>query len=142
MLTMNQVDFPASLETHRTVVNSGIDDELDEMKRTYDGLEDLLNRACQEIAETIPRQHTLEINIVFFPQIGFLISMPMDPESGHAEYEGGGHDEGDVWDRIFSTAENVYFKDSRMRELDDTFGDTYAMICGKGEFLRLVLDWK
>ena len=108
----------------------GIDEGLDEMKRTYDGLEDLLNRACREIADTIPRQHNLDINVVFFPQIGFLISMPIDLETGHANYEGG-ENEGDAWDRIFSTAESVYFKDSRMRELDETFGDMYAMICGE-----------
>ena len=112
------------------MVNISIDEELDEMKRTYDGLEDLLNRACREIADTIPRQYALAINVVFFPQIGFLISMPIDPENGHADYEGG-PDGDDAWDRIFSTAESVYFKDSRMRELDETFGDMYAMICGK-----------
>ena len=115
---------------HRTVVNPGIDEELDRMKRAYDGIEDLLNRTSHDIAASVPRQYNLELNVIFFPQIGFLISMPIDPATGAASYEGGS-DDASRWDHIFSTATRVYFKDSRMRELDDTLGDLYALICGR-----------
>ncbi|MCJ1431365.1 MutS protein msh5 [Xylographa pallens] len=115
---------------HRTVVNVGIDDELDEMKRQYDGIEDLLNKTSQAVAASIPTEYSLDLNVIFFPQIGFLISMPFDPISGRAEYEGGEGEE-EQWERIFSTAARVYYKDYRMRELDETIGDMYAMICDK-----------
>ena len=114
---------------HRTVVMPGIDDELDEMKRFYAGIEDLLNRTSQDIARNIPAQHSLDLNVIFFPQIGFLISMPIDPETGRSNFEGGEGGE-QPWERIFSTATRVYYKDFRMLELDDTFGDVYARICG------------
>ena len=122
---------------HRTVVNAKVDEELDNIKQTYNGVEDLLNRTSQSIAATIPPQYSLDLNVIFFPQIGFLISLPIDPESGNGNYEGGDTDE-QRWDRIFSTSSRVYYKDYRMRELDDTLGDMYAIICGRlrGKLLR------
>lgn len=114
---------------HRTVVNTGVDEELDNMKQTYNGIEDLLNRTSKSIAASIPPQYSLDLNVIFFPQIGFLISLPTDPESGRASYEGGDTEE-QRWERVFSTATRAYYKDYRMRELDDTLGDMYATICG------------
>lgn len=115
---------------HRTVVNAKVDEELDNIKQTYNGVEDLLNRTSQSIAATIPPQYSLDLNVIFFPQIGFLISLPIDPESRKGNYEGGDKDE-ERWDRIFSTSSRVYYKDYRMRELDETLGDMYATICGR-----------
>ena len=124
-----KVDFAASSEMHRTVIKSGVDDDLDAMKRTYDGLDDLLNRVCQDIVATIPSVYSLELNIIFFPQIGFLISVKLNPITGRVDYEGGERED-QRWTRIFSTEKNVYYKDSRMKELDDRFGDMYSVICG------------
>lgn len=115
---------------HRTVVLPGVDDELDEIKRMYEGIESLLNQTSKDIAKSIPNQFSLDLNVIFFPQIGFLISMPADPVSGRAEYEGG-DDENERWERIFSTSNRVYYKDNRMQQLDETFGDLYAVICGE-----------
>ena len=119
---------------HRTIVNPGVDDELDAMKQTYDGIEDLLNQTSQNIAATVPVQHSLDLNVIFFPQIGFLISMPSDPNTGQGHYEGG-EAEDQRWEHIFSTGSRVYYKDFRMRELDETLGDMYALICGKLAFI-------
>ena len=121
----------------RTVVNVGVDDELDSMKRIYDGIEDLLNETSQNIAATVPLEFSLDLNVIFFPQIGFLISIPLDPETGSGNYQGS---EESPWDRIFSTASRIYYKDYRMRELDETLGDIYAVICGKLILLSFVLD--
>ncbi|KAL8690026.1 MAG: hypothetical protein Q9218_004440, partial [Villophora microphyllina] len=129
-LLSDVVDFPMSAEMHRTVVKPGVDEELDTMKQTYDGIEDLLNKTSQSIAETVPAQYSLDLNVIFFPQIGFLISIPIDRETGRGNYEGADTD-GGGWDRIFSTRSRVYYKDFRMRELDETLGDMYAVICDK-----------
>lgn len=112
-------------------MNSNVDEELDAMKHIYDGIEDLLNSTSQVVASTVPVQYSLDLNVIFFPQIGFLISMKRNPESGQGNYEGSTNDE---WDRIFSTESRVYYKDFRMRELDETYGDMYAAICGKSRF--------
>lgn len=114
---------------HRTVVNTGVDDELDALKRTYDGIEDLLNQTSQDIAATIPAVYSLNLNVIFFPQIGFLISIPLNQTTGRGDYEGG-DEEGRGWAKIFSTGTRIYYKDYRMQELDESFGDMYAVICG------------
>jgi DNA mismatch repair protein MSH5 len=105
-----------------------VDDELDSMKRIYDGIEDLLNETSRNIAATVPVQFSLDLNVIFFPQIGFLISIPIEPQTGGRNYQGS---EDSPWDRIFSTGSRVYYKDHRMRELDETIGDMYAVICGR-----------
>ena len=119
---------------HRTVVNAGVDANLDIMKRTYDGIEDLLNQTSQTVAADVPLEYSLDLNVIFFPQIGFLISMPINPHTGRGTYEGG-EAEDRQWDRIFSTGSRVYYKDFRMRELDETLGDMYAIICGTSAVL-------
>lgn len=117
---------------HRTVVLPHVDEDLDEMKRQYDGLEDMLNHLSREIGQTIPERYALNLNVIFFPQIGFLISMPINPVTETVDYRGA---EGEEWREVFHTADRVYFKDFRMEELDNTVGDIYADICGK--FRRL-----
>ena len=124
-----KVDFAASSEMHRTVIKAGVDDDLDAMKRTYDGLDDLLNRVSRDIVATIPSVYSLELNVIFFPQIGFLISVQLNPDTGRGDYEGGERED-QRWTRIFSTEQSVYYKDARMKELDDRFGDMYSVICG------------
>jgi DNA mismatch repair protein MSH5 len=116
------------MEMSRTVINPGVNEDLDEKKRLYDGMESLLNEISQEIAATIPPHFDLDLNVVFFPQIGFLICTPMDPQTGKAEYEG---EEGSEWERIFSTENRIYFKDHHMKELDENIGDVYGWICGE-----------
>lgn len=120
---------------HRTVVKPGVDENLDQTKHTYDGLEDLLKKTSESIAETIPPEYGLDLNVIFFPQIGFLISMSIDPVTGRPNYEGKDTGIGG-WDRIFSTISRIYYKDYRMRELDETFGDIYAIICGKCYYVK------
>lgn len=115
---------------NRTVVNRGVDQELDSMKQTYDGIEDLLNQTTKIVAAIVPAEHNLGLEVIFFPQIGFLISVPRDPNTNRGNYEGGDTSE-DRWERIFFTESRAYYKDTRMKELDETLGDMYALICGK-----------
>ena len=122
------MDFATSQESHRTVVLPNVDGELDDMKRQYGGLEDMLNYLSRDVGQSIPEEHALNMNVIFFPQIGFLISMPINPITERVDYRGA---EGEEWQEIFHTADRVYFKDYRMRELDESVGDIYADICGK-----------
>ena len=98
------------------------------MKRTYNGMDDLLSRTSRDIAATIPAVYSLDLNVIFFPQIGFLISIPLNPDTGRGDYEGGQGEH--RWDRSFSSDTRIYYKDSRMHELDETLGDIYAAVCG------------
>ena len=123
------MDFESSTEQHRTVVLDGIDESLDNLKRTYDGIDDLLSTTARTIETVIPHQIKLDLNVIFFPQIGFLITLPLDKATGRGIYEG--EAEAEPWERMFTTDNRGYYKDFRMREMDETFGDMYASICGK-----------
>src|SRR2546421_11143335 len=99
------------------------------MKRTYDGMDDLLSTVARNIAERIPEDIRLSLNVIYFPQIGYLIVVPFDPETGRPVYDGSRNEE-DHWEQMFSTKDRVYYKNAQMNEMDEHLGDTYGMICG------------
>ena len=88
---------------------------------------DLLLRVAEQLAEDVPARLPNDLNVIYFPQIGFLITMPMDAETGGALWEG---PEDDPWERMFSTDLIVYYKNNDTREMDERFGDVYGDICG------------
>jgi DNA mismatch repair protein MSH5 len=129
MLAFIKIDFEESTLQHRAVVKPRIDVELDNMKHTYDGMNDLLSTVARDIAAKIPEEIRLNLNVIYFPQIGYLIVVPFDPETRQPVYSGP-QDEEDHWEQMFTTGERVYFKNAQMNMMDEHFGDTYGMICG------------
>ena len=128
-MIIQTVDFQRSAELHRTAVMQGVDQELDSIKRTYDGMDSLLTTVATQLSNELPEwaSHFVE-NCIFFPQIGFLTVVPLDPETGKGMYEGEGIED-DVWERSFASNDMGYYKNRRMKEMDDYFGDMYGMIC-------------
>jgi len=122
------VDFEASKEGSHTVVQAGVDDELDEAKRTYDGIEDLLSQVAGHVAEQVPAELDSKVNVIFFPQIGFLISIILQEGTGRGVFEGTVED---PWEMMFATESHAYYKNSNMTEMDQYFGDIYGRICDK-----------
>ncbi|GAB1737513.1 hypothetical protein NU219Hw_g1824t1 [Hortaea werneckii] len=122
------VDFDASKDQQHTVVLPGVDDELDEAKRTYDGIEDLLSQVASHVAGQVPAALNSKVNVIFFPQIGFLISIGLDEDTGRGVFEGTSED---PWERMFATETHAYYKNSNMVEMDEHFGDIYGRICDK-----------
>ncbi|KAJ6076301.1 hypothetical protein N7499_008282 [Penicillium canescens] len=120
------VDIDNSEEQGRTVVKQGIDRELDRIKDRYDGLNSLLKHVALDIAATIPEVLDLDVNVIYFPQLGFNITIPLD-DHGVAAYSGADNE----WELMFITENRGYFKDYRMREMDETLGDIYGLICEK-----------
>lgn len=107
-------------------MKQGIDRDLDRIKDRYDGLNSLLKHVALDIAATIPEANDVDVNIIYFPQLGFNIAIPLN-ENGTAAYGGSG----DEWELMFITENRAYFKDSHMREMDEKLGDIYGVICGK-----------
>lgn len=107
------------------MVKQGLDPDLDRMKDRYDGLNSLLKHVAIDIAATIPEGLDIDVNVIYFPQLGFNIAIPLS-EKGDAAYSGTAGD----WELIFITESRAYFKDFRMRELDVKLGDIYGLICG------------
>jgi DNA mismatch repair protein MSH5 len=124
------VDFERSADQHRTAVLQGVDAELDDLKRTYDGMDSLLTEAAIHLSNDVPEWAAQYVeNCIFFPQLGFLAVVTLDPETGRGKYEGEGM-ENDVWDNTFNSNDMGYYKNARMKEMDRHFGDMYGMICG------------
>jgi DNA mismatch repair protein MSH5 len=122
----NVVDFPESQIQHRTVVRSGVDRELDQLRHDYDGLESMLSVVCREIAKRVPVTFQPVLNVIYFPQIGFLISVRREPGvEGVLLLDFNG----EQWERIFVTDQIEYYKNSEMREMDERFGDLWTSMC-------------
>jgi hypothetical protein len=117
------------------VVKQGIDRELDKIKDRYDGLNSLLRHVALDIAATIPATLDVDVNVIYFPQLGFNIAIPLNDHGG-AEYTGSDDD----WELMFITENRAYFKDFRMREMDEKLGDIYGIICGKPNKLTESLE--
>ncbi|CAG8717154.1 11818_t:CDS:10, partial [Dentiscutata erythropus] len=117
------IDFDESVKEGRIVVKLHVDEELDHMKRTYDGLDDFLFEVAREISSSIPTEFASTLNVIYFPQLGYLVTVPLKPEW---------RDEEDFKiDGLyyqFSTATTVYYKNDRMRELDEYLGDIHGLI--------------
>lgn len=121
------VDLDSSIEQHRTVIKRGVSERLDEIKDVYDAMDNLLSEAAVDIARTLPADFGANLNVVYFPQLGYHITMPIDAETDQPIYDGGDT----PWERMFTTQNQVYFKDDRMREMDEQLGDLWAMMCGQ-----------
>ncbi|RMZ45157.1 DNA mismatch repair protein Msh5 [Aspergillus flavus] len=120
------VDIDSTEEQGRTVVKPGLDRELDKLKDSYDGLSSLLKQVAIDIASTIPENLDIDVNVIYFPQLGFNIAIPLN-ERAEAAFTGSDDD----WELIFVTENRAYFKDFRMREMDEKLGDIYGLICEK-----------
>lgn len=127
-LINNVVDVEASQEQRRTVVLAGVDPDLDEAKRTYEGIEDLLSHVAEHVANQVPADLDSKVNVIFFPQIGFLISIRLSEHTGTGVFEGL---DDDPWEKMFATEANAYYKSNDMTQMDQEFGDVYARICDK-----------
>lgn len=119
------VDFEKSTEELRTVILPGVDEELDQMRRTFDGLDALLSQVARKLSEQIPAELHETLNVIYFPQIGFLTTIPRNPATNAGLYNGGIEN---PWEQMFSTEDQVYFKNNEMREMDDHFGDIHGII--------------
>ncbi|CRG85001.1 MutS protein homolog 5 [Talaromyces islandicus] len=123
-IVYEKVDIQDSQQQQRTVVKAGVDRELDLLKDRYNGLDSLLKQVAIDVASTIPTNLGIDVNVIYFPQLGFNIAIPFN-QRGLAAYNG----EDDSWEQIFTTENRAYFKDSRMREMDEKLGDIYGLIC-------------
>lgn len=119
------VDFDESKIQRRTVVLSGVDQELDEARRVYHGIEDMLSHVAALIARNGPAELQSRVNVIFFPQIGFLICLALEEENSLATYAGPPRD---PWEKMFVSSTHAYYKNSNMGELDEQFGDIYGRI--------------
>ncbi|KAI1273344.1 putative MSH5 protein [Xylaria sp. FL0933] len=126
-LITETIDSEQSVERGRIAVKQGIDAVLDERKRNYDGMESFLANVIAKLQGSLPEWARRYVqNCIFFPQLGFLTVVSINPQTGKGNYNGEGlHDE---WTCMFIADGSAYYKNQQMKELDEELGDLYCMI--------------
>ncbi|CRK19707.1 hypothetical protein BN1708_000372 [Verticillium longisporum] len=131
------IDFRESRPNSRVTVRWGVNDELDRLKRDYNGMEDLLSQVVSDLSNELPEwARNIVTSCIFWPQLGFLTMVPLCPDSEEPMYDGQGLD-CDNWQIMFSAERKAYYKNHRMRELDAHLGDMYGGILGRPSDLKL-----
>ncbi|KAI1336455.1 muts domain V-domain-containing protein [Xylariaceae sp. FL0016] len=126
-LIAQTIDIDQSIERGKTTVKSGVDTTLDELKRTYDGMDQFLTAVVKKLRDKIPEWARSYLkNCMFFPQLGFLTVVSLNMTTKKGNYDGEGLDE--VWESMFVAEGCVYYKNRQMKEMDRKFGDAYCMI--------------
>ncbi|TCD61354.1 MutS protein msh5 [Steccherinum ochraceum] len=121
------VDWDESAQAGRVCVRPHIDEELDEMKHLYNGIDEVLVHIADDISADIDPAYAVGLNVVYFPQLAYLICVPiLDKwrEEGAVEERYG-------WELQFTTQENAYFKSKEMRDMDNYIGDVHSSIVDK-----------
>ncbi|KAI9322167.1 DNA mismatch repair protein MutS [Dichotomocladium elegans] len=118
------IDFAQSKAEGRVVVKQHVDPELDQLKDTYAGLDSVLLEVAEEISPELPPVLRAISNVVYFPQLGYFVSIGREHE-GMFEHNMGLPPS---FRLQFKTAETAYFKNDRTKELDDSLGDVHEMI--------------
>ncbi|XP_067679638.1 mutS protein homolog 5-like [Haliotis asinina] len=116
------VDFEQSALQNHFVVKTNVDPELDEKKRTYNGLPDFMTKVAREELNRLSPD-IVECNIIYLPQIGYLLAIPQTEKMKRPEdYEIEG------LEFIFLSNEILHYRSASTRELDRLLGDTMCDI--------------
>ncbi|KAI0297721.1 hypothetical protein BC826DRAFT_1000939 [Russula brevipes] len=71
------IDWEESTLLQRVCVRPHIDEELDNRKHVYNGIDAVLSKVAEGICPTVPQDYATSLNVVYFPQLGFLVCVPM-----------------------------------------------------------------
>lgn len=81
----------------------------------------------------VPREAARYIcHCTIMPQLGFLIAVQLDSETGEGVYYGQHHPDGE-WTMCFASEDIVYYKNQLMLDLDSQYGDLPSRIAGEFE---------
>lgn len=117
------------------VIRSRVNPDLDKVRQQYHALPDLLSGMVQEVATRIADHRIKVLNIVYFPQLGFLVTIPISAELRPETVQESG------FTLQFATEKAGYFKDKVTLRLDAEIGDIYADILDMEiEIVRILVD--
>ena len=117
------VDLKMSKEKGQVSVKPGVDVQLDEKRRLYNGMSDLLNRISSEEKKYVP-PGVRNCTAVYLPHIGFLVAVPREslenPDMNVLSDHG--------YEYVFESATSHHFRTTRTRSMDAKFGDVMLEI--------------
>ncbi|KAF9452964.1 hypothetical protein P691DRAFT_659812 [Macrolepiota fuliginosa MF-IS2] len=117
------IDWEESTLAERVCVRPGIDEELDNRKHVYHGIDSVLSNVAHQISQSVPTSFARTLNVVYFPQLGYLICIPL-----LQEWEAGTVPVQEGWILQFSSDAHIYFKSPEMHDMDIHIGDLHSAI--------------
>ncbi|KAL1843139.1 hypothetical protein VTJ49DRAFT_2889 [Mycothermus thermophilus] len=125
---MRTIDFQTSRDSGITEILPGASKYLDRLRHEFADVCRFLPELAKHVAQDVPEQFTSYIHhCTVMVDLGFLVAVQRNPESGEGVYHGQYHAE-DVWELILTTEEIVYYKNQAMRDLDSQYGDLLGRI--------------
>ncbi|CAH0476482.1 unnamed protein product [Peronospora belbahrii] len=110
----NVVDFEESQQERTVVIRSGVSEALDEARKRYEDLDNVLTEVAFQVQEANPSLSS--ITVQYIPQVGYVICCE-SPTT--------------LPDFVFQFQEDdttFYYKDACCRDLDESIGDIYGYI--------------
>ena len=114
------INFDESAYANHFVVNAGVDNELDEMKRAFDGIPFLMTQVAQKELSRLNNTIT-KCSVTYLPQLGYLLNLPLT----HDMKETHDYNIDDSLEFKFIAEDLVYYKSAGTLELDDKLGDIH-----------------
>ncbi|KAI0731903.1 DNA mismatch repair protein MutS [Fomitopsis betulina] len=125
------IDWEESSLAGRVCVRPHVDEELDNLKHIYNGIDGVLSKVAEQLSETIPPDYATSLNVVSGGHklyLGFLICVPMLEEwktdTGVQVLEGWSFQASEICSR----RSHVYFKSQEMHDMDAHIGDLHPSI--------------
>ncbi|CAO3593344.1 unnamed protein product [Absidia cylindrospora] len=120
------ISFEDSHKEGRLTIKTGVNDELDSLRSKYEALDDYLLHVAHEMSTSLPTDVGHLLNVVYFPQLGYLLTVPSNAHDSFHQYSlllG--------CDLQFTTQDHYYYKNERTRDMDEEIGDIHGMIVDK-----------
>ncbi|CAH1773170.1 unnamed protein product [Owenia fusiformis] len=116
------VDVEESTIQNKFVVKQNVDPDLDEKKRTYNGLPDFMTKVAQSELNQLGEEIT-ECNVIYLPQLGYLLAIPLcDSIREEDNYNIPN------LEFVFMSSNMVHYKSESTKELDLLLGDVQCEI--------------
>ena len=119
---VDTIDIAAS-QSGRVIVKWGVDADLDRHKEAYEGLRSFLDAVAKTVAQDLhPFAYALSVD--YYPQLGYFVTIGISYFNDHLTT----NLPNPSYQYQFKSDEKLFYKNARMRELDEQYGDIYSAI--------------
>jgi DNA mismatch repair protein MSH5 len=130
-IIIRTIDFQLSKDSGHTQILPGASDYLDGLRREFADVCQMLSEVKDTVVRGIPSAAARDIrHCTIIPQLGFLVAVTLDPNSGEGVYHGQHHPEGE-WAMCFASDDTAYYKNQLVLDLDSQYGDLPSRIAGE-----------
>lgn len=130
-LILETIDFKLSTESGRTEILQGASEELDDFRRIFSHVCQMLPNAKESAQRELPSWAAQYVHYcTILPELGFLLAVTLNPETGEGVYHGQDA-AADDWHIKFINGDLVHYKNTAMLDLDSQYGDLPSQIASE-----------